>query len=207
MDYSFISFFVSGILLGTGGGITPGPLNTLILSESIKHGVRGGISVAVAPLITDLPIVIGSIFLVQAFASIEWVIGVISLMGGVFVFMMGYSDLKSEYRLNDESVVYKSPMRKAILTNILQPAPYIFWITIGAPMIVKSAAINALLPYSFIFGFYLALVGLKIIFAILAGRIKQYIKEGILTKIMKWVGLLLILFSIILIVDGLKLIF
>ncbi|NCD26558.1 MAG: hypothetical protein EOL86_13335, partial [Deltaproteobacteria bacterium] len=48
----------SGLVLGLSAGLSPGPLLTLMLSETLRHGVRAGLLVAVAPLISDLPIII-----------------------------------------------------------------------------------------------------------------------------------------------------
>ena len=34
------SLLVSGAVFGLSGGLTPGPLLTLVISETLKHGVR-----------------------------------------------------------------------------------------------------------------------------------------------------------------------
>jgi len=52
---SELSFMISGIVFGLSGGLTPGPLFTLVVSETLKHGVKEGIKVSVVPLFSDLP--------------------------------------------------------------------------------------------------------------------------------------------------------
>jgi len=51
------NFLTIGIMLGTSAGFAPGPLLTLVISESLQHGVKSGAKVALAPIITDLPII------------------------------------------------------------------------------------------------------------------------------------------------------
>lgn len=50
------TFLISGIIFGLSAGISPGPLLALVISETLKFGRKEGIKVAIAPLITDIPI-------------------------------------------------------------------------------------------------------------------------------------------------------
>ena len=50
------SALTAGILLGLSAGFAPGPLLTLVIAQTLKHNVREGIKVALAPLISDFPI-------------------------------------------------------------------------------------------------------------------------------------------------------
>ena len=53
-----IEFLALGAFLGLASGISPGPLLTITISETLQHGKWEGIKVAISPLITDLPIVL-----------------------------------------------------------------------------------------------------------------------------------------------------
>ena len=48
-----MDFIVMGAIFGFAAGISPGPLLTLVITETIKHNKTEGIKVALAPLITD----------------------------------------------------------------------------------------------------------------------------------------------------------
>jgi threonine/homoserine/homoserine lactone efflux protein len=50
-------FLSAGITLGLSAGFSPGPLSTLVISHSLRYGTREGVKVAMAPFITDVPIV------------------------------------------------------------------------------------------------------------------------------------------------------
>ena len=56
----------TGLLFGASAGLAPGPLLALVVAESVRGGTGCGIRVAAAPLLTDTPIVIGSVLLVGA---------------------------------------------------------------------------------------------------------------------------------------------
>jgi hypothetical protein len=50
-----IHFLTIGIILGLSAGFAPGPLLTLVISETLQHNINSGVKVALAPIITDLP--------------------------------------------------------------------------------------------------------------------------------------------------------
>ncbi len=53
-----IEFLALGAFLGLASGISPGPLLTITISETLQHGKWEGIKVAISLLITDLSIVL-----------------------------------------------------------------------------------------------------------------------------------------------------
>ena len=61
MEY-FLSF---GLVMGLASGLSPGPLLTLVITESLQHGVKAGIKVALAPIISDAPIIIVMLLVVD----------------------------------------------------------------------------------------------------------------------------------------------
>ncbi|MFZ0611777.1 MAG: LysE family translocator, partial [Desulfobacterales bacterium] len=70
------TYLVTGIILGLSGGLTPGPLLTLVITETLKHGFREGAKVSLAPLLTDLPIVAAAVVLLHCLADIRPLLGV-----------------------------------------------------------------------------------------------------------------------------------
>ncbi|MCG8097789.1 MAG: LysE family transporter, partial [Candidatus Thiodiazotropha taylori] len=85
-----LTSLTSGLILGISAGLAPGPLLTLVVSETLQHNIGSGIRVALAPLITDLPIILVMLFIVNELSSMQPVLGLISLLGGCFVFYLGY---------------------------------------------------------------------------------------------------------------------
>ena len=88
-------FLSAGILLGLAAGFTPGPLLVLVISETLRHSIKAGIKVSIAPLITDVPIIIVSLLVLNRLANFKVILGCISIFGGLFILYLGYECLKT----------------------------------------------------------------------------------------------------------------
>jgi len=199
-----LPFLISGILFGLVAGISPGPLLTLVISETIKHNKKEGIFVASAPILTDIPIVLLSVFVLAKLSSFNLVLGTISISGALFIVYLAYESITIKgIELNLQKVKAQS-LRKGIITNFLNPHPYLFWIAVGAPTILKGYRVNVLSVVFFILGFYLFLVGSKIMVALIADKSKSFLKSNTYVYIIRTLGFILLIFSVIFIKDGLN---
>src|SRR5512138_2098175 len=96
MDSEMMNFLTIGIILGLSAGFAPGPLLALVISETLQHGIRSGIKVALAPIITDLPIILITLFILARLSGFHDILGVISLSGGCFILYMGYGSIRTK---------------------------------------------------------------------------------------------------------------
>jgi len=200
-------YLLLGLFFGTVAGISPGPLLALVISQTIKHNKKEGIKIAITPVITDLPIILISIFILSRLADYSQIIGFIFILGAVFILYLGYECFFSRH-IHMEIYNYKiQSVKKGVLANILSPHPYLFWITIGGPAILKAYQINLVSTVFFIGGFYCFLVGSKIAVAFIVDRSKEIISNRWYYYIMKGLGLLLAGFSIFYLYQGIGLIF
>ncbi len=149
------------MILGLSAGFAPGPLLTLVISETLRHNIKSGIKVALAPIITDLPIIVISLFVLSNLTYFNGVLGVISLAGGLFVCFMGYESISTKGVDYDYSEANPKSVTKGVLANALSPHPYLFWFSVGAPTVTKAMSVNIYSPLAFISSFYVFLVGLK----------------------------------------------
>jgi threonine/homoserine/homoserine lactone efflux protein len=78
-----INYLAMGAVLGLSSGFAPGPLLTLVISETLRHDMKAGVKVALAPMITDLPIIILTLFIFSKLSNFHDILGIISLSGGV----------------------------------------------------------------------------------------------------------------------------
>ncbi len=201
-----ISILIIGCLLGLSAGIAPGPLLMLVISETLKHDIKSGITIAFAPLITDIPIIILTLFLSASLTGLNQILGVISITGGCFLLYLSYNNLGMKAVEIDEQEIKKpGSLIKGILVNALSPHPYLFWITVGAPIVSKAMNESALTAFLFILSFYLCLIGSKILLAILTGKSKSFLTGKPYIYTMKILGIVLGLFAIMLFHDGLQL--
>ncbi len=199
------AFLFSGIIFGLVGGLSPGPLLTWVISETLKHNRKEGIKVAVAPLITDLPIVLVTVFILSRLSKFNSILGTISLLGALFLMYLAYESITVKGIDLDLQKVRARSLKKGIITNFLNPHPYLFWFAVGAPTIIKAYALNLVSVVFFIIGFYSCLVGSKIAVALIVEKSKSFLKSNVYISIIRILGLLLFVFSILFFKEALKL--
>jgi threonine/homoserine/homoserine lactone efflux protein len=200
-----LSFLALGTLLGLSAGLAPGPLLALVLSETLTHGVRSGLRVCLAPLLTDLPIVAVSLLLLSRLAGAPAVLGALSLLGAALVFWFGVQNLRTlPVRALPQGERPRS-LRKGVLVNMLSPHPYLFWLGVGGPAAVRAARSDLLWAAGFVASFYLLLVGSKMVVAVAAGHSRGLLSTRGYVLTMRALGLALCLFSLLLARDGLRL--
>jgi threonine/homoserine/homoserine lactone efflux protein len=200
-----LSFLITGTILGLSAGFAPGPLLALVISETMEHGVRGGIKVALAPILTDLPIIIVTVFVLAKLSDFQSVLGIISIIGALFILYLGINNLRTKGIELDLDKSSPKSFQKGIIVNALSPYPYLFWLSVGAPITVKAMDQSLLAPVSFIVSFYMLLVGAKIILAILVGKSRTFLRGNRYIFTMRLLGFILILLAGILFRDGLHL--
>ncbi len=197
-------FLTAGLVLGLSAGFSPGPLLMLVISETLHHGTRSGVRVALSPVITDLPIVLATLLLLVKVSGYHGVLGGISLAGGLFVLATGWESLRTRPVQLDLPKEPPKSLRKGVLTNFLSPHPYLFWITVGAPLLTKSLNIGWTAFFAFVGSFYLSLVGAKIVLAVAVGRSKAFLSGRLYLWIMRLLGGLLVLFALLLFKEGVE---
>jgi threonine/homoserine/homoserine lactone efflux protein len=199
-----ISFLAIGALLGLSAGIAPGPLLALVLSETLRHDIKAGIKVALAPVITDTPIIIFTLLASASLSEFSMILGGISFAGGAFIFYLGIGSIRTKGTVIEIDTTPSKSFQKGIIVNALSPHPYLFWFTVGAPIMTKALASNVYCIIAFIAGFYLLLAGSKMILAFIAGKSRSFMTGRTYIFIMRALGFILCAFAGILFRDSLK---
>jgi threonine/homoserine/homoserine lactone efflux protein len=189
------SLFTTGVVLGLSAGLTPGPLMTLVITESLKRGIPAGARIAVAPLITDAPIIAGSIFLLAQVTHKMAFIGSLALLGGGYIAWLGYENIRFTGAAVETAPPASSQLRTGVIANLLNPNPYVFWLTVGGPMIIKAARTSVAAAAIFLVLFYGCLVGSKLIVAVAVGRSRQFLQSRCYIWIIRSLGVLLLVFA------------
>ncbi|MGD8252752.1 MAG: LysE family transporter [Syntrophobacterales bacterium] len=200
-----ITFLFSGVVFGLSAGLSPGPLLTLVISETLKHDIKEGMKVALAPLLTDLPIVLITLFVLSRLSNMLPVLGVVSLLGCAFLIYLGYESIS--FRGVDMDIEQAKPqsIRKGVIANFLNPNPYMFWFIIGAPLVLKALKISLFSASLFILGFYVCLVGSKVLVAVVVGKSRFFLKSRNYVYTIKFLGVILLVFAVLFLKDSLKL--
>jgi threonine/homoserine/homoserine lactone efflux protein len=118
---------------------------------------------------------------------------------------MGVHGLKTRALVIEPEMSSRNALAKGVLVNVLSPHPYLFWISVGAPLVHRALSVSVAAAGAFIAGFYLLLVGSKVVLALVVGRSRAVIKGRAYVLTMRGLGLALCLLALVLVRDGLAL--
>lgn len=198
-------YLTFGTILGLSAGFAPGPLLTLVIAETLQYGLKPGIKIALAPMITDLPIILLALFIFKKISHVNEFLGIISLLGAMFVLFLSYKNFTAKHISHRQLPPTPNSLVKGIVVNALSPHPYLFWFTVGAPAVIAATGQGPCSPFLFIVSFYMLLVGSKLLLAFLVSKSRSFLSGSLYSKIMKMLGLLLVIFAFFLLRDGLTL--
>lgn len=186
--------FVSGGVLGLSAGCSPGPLLTLIVTETLRSGIVAGIRMAAAPLITDTPIILVGLILMPRLNASPTVMGVITLAGAAFITWMAIESMGFK-GMAQEAPRPAASIWRGVLANALNPSPYLFWFTVGGSLVLRTADQNRTAAAVFILVFYTCLVGSKMVLALVVGRYRRFLQSGVYVWILRLLGGVLLAFA------------
>ena len=198
-----LSSLTAGAILGLSAGFAPGPLLMLVITQTLRHGIREGVKVALVPLITDLPIILVSLFVLNQITGFERALGVISLLGGLYVLYLSYESARTgpvQFEVVEDQ---PQSLRKGSLANALNPHPYLFWLTVGGPIILRGGDETPFATLVFVSCFYLLLVGSKVALAWAVGRSRTFLTSKRYLYTMRLLGGVLALLALLLFRDAL----
>lgn len=199
--------FLSGILLGLAAGFAPGPLLTLVVSQTLRFGTAEGLKVALAPLVTDLPIVLLSVLVFAHLADSAFLLGAISLIGACYLGVLAVESLRVDPVHTVVSETAPKSLRRGVLANFLNPHPYLFWMTVGGPLLLKAMRRDPISPLLFVAGFYILLVGSKLALAAVVGRYRSFLSSRAYVMAVRGLGAALGIVGLLLLRDAFRFLF
>ena len=163
-----------GFSLGLSAGLAPGPLLALVIQRTLRYGAMSGLRVAIAPLITDLPIVILALLVISRLpeVALHGLMGV----GGLFVLWLAWEawhETGAVLSTDVEVPTAQQDLLRGAMVNFLNPHPYLFWGAVGAPIVIQAWEQSPWQAAGFVFMFYLMLVGSKVVLALILGRFRK----------------------------------
>lgn len=203
MDLQVIDYFGKGTLLGLAAGFSPGPLTVLVIGETLRHGLRSGLQVAIAPVLTDIPIILLAMLILEKALNYPMVFGAISLAGGAFLLWLGYVSMRTQGMEIQTGALESRSIRKGIAINLLNPNPYVFWISVGTPTILSALETSPLHAAAFLGSFLIFIVGSKALLARIVDGSRTFLKSGAYRWTMRLLGLLLMGYAVMLFQAGL----
>lgn len=156
-----LPFLTQGLLLGATAAAQPGPFQAYLLSQVLRNGPRRTLPAAFAPLISDGPIIILTLLVLTRLPA--WALDGLRVAGGLFLIYLAWGAYRS---FRTMSVAAPLPpeassrgVLKAAAMNLLSPNPWIFWATIGGPILIAAWEEAPASGLAYLIGFYVALIG------------------------------------------------
>jgi len=186
-----------GMAFGISAGISPGPLLAVLISETLQHGPRAGFQIALAPLLSDGPIILLCLMLLSKMAAYSGFLTIITIIGAIYICYLGIASIRTKSVPNEHVLSGKRrPLWRGVWINLLNPHPYFFLLTVGAPLILKAGEIGAGPVLAFFLGFYSMLVSSKCIIAIITGTSRRFVAAKTIVWLNQIMGLVLIALAV-----------
>jgi threonine/homoserine/homoserine lactone efflux protein len=198
-------FLIAAAVFGLSGGLSPGPLLTLVVSETLARGRNAGLAVSMSPLVTDGPAIAAAILLLGRIEDSEAALGIVSIAGGALLTSYGIAGLRGASLEVEESDVERriwASLGKGVSVNFLNPNPYLFWLTIGTPILLRAHESSWLASIGFLVVFYLCLVGSKCVLAVLVARSRAVLRGRAYVLVNRVLAAALLVFAVIFIRNG-----
>jgi threonine/homoserine/homoserine lactone efflux protein len=152
-------------LIGFTGAMMPGPVTTLIVTETARRGFIAGPLITLGHALLELAMVIALVFGLGDLLKQNAVAGTIGLLGGVFLLWMGFDIAQSAWRgkvsfntlqRDDSARVSGNPIIAGILTSVANPYWILWWATVGAAYLITFRAFGVAGIVAFYIGHTLA---------------------------------------------------
>jgi threonine/homoserine/homoserine lactone efflux protein len=198
-----LTFFLLAAGIGLAAGLSPGPVLTTVLLETFRGGWARGAAVAAGPLLADGPIVAAAVlFLTQLPPSAA---PLLSLAGGAFFLYLAATALL-ESRRPRVPEVGRAGVRQGLLTGLLarglSPHPYLFWLLVGGPLLLRASVSGPSSAGAFLVGYYLAIVGSNVALALALHRWVGRVSAGVQAGLLVASGALLAVYGLALVGRG-----
>jgi threonine/homoserine/homoserine lactone efflux protein len=167
-----MNYLFQGLALGITAAAAPGTFQTYLIHQTLAHGWRRGAVVAMAPLLSDPPIILLILLVLNQLPPL--LIQAIGIAGGLFALYLAWgigrewraaSGVPATAASADQPVTALDAthtwgaLGRGALINLLSPGPYLFWSLVCGPLLLEALHLSPLYGASFLLGFYIAFIG------------------------------------------------
>jgi threonine/homoserine/homoserine lactone efflux protein len=196
-----LEFVITIVLLTASGALAPGPLFFATISHGTKHGAKTGIIFSIAHTLVEFSLIMLFALGLITIASEPFVKNIVGIMGGIVLVAFGTIQIyKSIISKTEDLKKPRSSYRHLFFIGIaftgLNPFFILWWLTVGAQLIIMALQFAALLGVIFMFIChvwmdYIWLTGVAFLS-----------KRGTKVMDLKWYKPLMIIFGAVLIYFG-----
>jgi threonine/homoserine/homoserine lactone efflux protein len=153
-------YIIQGIGYGFAAAVQPGAFQTYLISQTLTKGWKRTLSAALAPLISDGPIIALCLLVLSQIPA--WLQRFLYMAGGLFILYLAYGAYRARKNFDSDISSTQSgthqDVRKAGLVNMLNPNPYIYWTLVTGPILLMSWREMPANGVGFLTGFYISIL-------------------------------------------------
>jgi threonine/homoserine/homoserine lactone efflux protein len=192
-----LSTLILGFLIGLTGALAPGPTLVATINASLAGDWTTGLKVSLGHIIIETAlfflIILGLASVASPYTTEIAVIGGIALI--VFGIMTIYGSRSASLGATQENVT-TSPYLAGLLTSAANPYFWIWWLSVGSALLIKSLAGGILLAAVFMLGHWTADTSWYVLVSTGVSKGKTILSDTAYHRIMAACGIFLVLFGL-----------
>ena len=155
-----LGYIVQGFGYGFAAAAEPGPFQTYVISQALSKGWRRTLPAALAPLVSDGPII--ALVLLVLNQLPDALHQFLNIASGLFILYLALNAVLSWRDYAPVAPVMplsgQQSLLRAAVMNALSPGPYIFWGLVTGPVLLAGWREGPGNAVGFLIAFYAALV-------------------------------------------------
>lgn len=195
--YEIASTLALGFLIGLTGALAPGPTLVATINAALAGNWTAGLKVSlghiVAELVIFLLIILGLASMAGPYTT------VIAAVGGIALVIFGIMTILGSRTATlgaAPSRAVSSPYMAGFLTSAANPFFWIWWLSVGSALVIKTLEGGIMLAFVFMIGHWCADTGWFTFVSTGVSRGKTVIPDTTYHRIMAGCGIFLILFGL-----------
>lgn len=194
--------FGASFTLALSGALMPGPLFTITISESARHGFKAGPLLMTGHALLELLLVVAVVEGLGAYLKLAPVMGTIALLGGSLLIYFGIDMVRTAGRLSLSSGpreagpnLARNPILIGALASLSNPYWTLWWATIGLGYLAAVMQLGALGIITFFIGHIAADFAWYCLLSFGISRGKGFLKDWGYRSLIRVCGIFLFFFG------------
>ena len=170
-----LSTLLSAATVGFSAGVTPGPLQALLLSFAIKGGWKKALPAAFAPVVSDGPVILLVLLILNRVS--DGFVRALQIGGALFLLYLAWESYRAYRNFKAIDEVQESrglqTLLKATAMNLLSPGPWLFWSLINGPNLIEAWQVSPWWGVGYLGAFYGVFVLTNVVLIVLFSSMRQ----------------------------------
>jgi threonine/homoserine/homoserine lactone efflux protein len=155
-----LTYLAFGVTYAFAAAVQPGPYQTYLISQALSHGWRRTVPAALAPVVSDVPIIVVVVLLLSRLPAP--LLDVLRCAGGVFLVYLAWRAFRAwrEPPPAAPGVAPTAPrtLAAAVVIDLLNPNPWLGWSLVLGPLLLAGWRAAPADGVALLAGFYTTLV-------------------------------------------------